>query len=264
MLELIYLFILAVGLSGLLALLAHMKKALTPGALLLAWSFSVIITFLSGFGGFTILCAVFIFTILADKIGKSKSKREKSEVRNPMQIFANVGTGTLVILICATFGYFMEGFFLYACAMAASLADSMASGIGILSKNDPVSLFTRTRIPKGQSGGVSLLGIGASLLGGVIIALLHFLFTRDLLHSGIVALAGLIGSIADSFFGTFLQGKFVCQGKDAHYTEKRICHGKPAQLTHGFAWIDNNMVNLFNNLFSALFGLILLLLIPIS
>ena len=168
MLELIYLFLLAVGLSGLLALLAHMKKALTPGALLLAWSFSVIITFLSGFGGFTILCAVFIFTILADKIGKSKSKREKSEVRNPMQIFANVGTGTLVILICATFGYFMEGFFLYACAMAASLADSMASGIGILSKKDPISLFNRTRIPKGQSGGVSLLGIGASLLGGTM------------------------------------------------------------------------------------------------
>ncbi|MBR4865307.1 MAG: DUF92 domain-containing protein [Clostridia bacterium] len=263
MLELFYYCLLAVGLSCLLALFAHLKKALTAGALLMAWSFSVIITLLSGIGGFTILCAVFVFTILADKIGKRKTKREKPEVRAPIQILSNVGTGTLVILICAAFNLSMEGFFLYACAMAASLADSMASGIGILSKKDPVCLFTRTRVPRGQSGGVSLLGIGASLLGGLIIAGFHFIFTENLLHSGLVALAGLIGSLADSFFGTFLQGKFICKGKESHYTEKRFCHGKPAQLTHGYAWIDNNMVNLFNNLFSALFGLILLLLIPI-
>ena len=264
MLELVYSFLLAAGLSCLLAMLAHMKKSLTTEALLLAWTFSVIITFLSGIGGFTILCAVFVFTILADKIGKSKVKHEKSETRTPIQIFANVGTGTLVILVCAAFGFFMEGFFLYACAMAASLADSMASGIGILSKQDPVCLFTRTRVPKGQSGGVSPLGIGASLLGGVIIGSFHLLFTGDLLHSLLVALAGLVGSIADSFFGTFLQGKFICQGKESHYTEKRICHQKPAKLIHGYAWIDNNVVNLFNNLFALFFGLILLLLIPIA
>lgn len=264
MFELFYSLLLAMGLSSLLALLAHLKKALTPGALLLAWFFSVVITFLSGIGGFTILCAVFVFTIAADKIGKSKLKREKSEVRSPIQIFANVGTGTLAILICGILGLFFEGFFLYACVMAASLADSMASGIGILSRKDPFCLFTRTRIPRGQSGGVSLLGTAASFLGGSIIAAFHFLFTGNILHSLLVALCGFLGSIADSFFGTYLQAKFLCAGKKAHYTEKRVCHGVPAKLVSGVSWIDNNMVNLFNNIFSLCVGFIIVLLLPLS
>ena len=248
----------AVLAASILALLAFLKKSLTRPALLLAWASAVVITYTGGIGGFLILAATFVFTILADKIGRTRVERKKSECRRIVQIVANVGTGTVLILLFYLLGLEGNGFYLYAAAMAASLSDSMASGIGVLQKRDPVSVVTWKRIPRGRSGGVSLTGLAASLAGSLIIAAIYLCFSGKFVGALFVCAAGFLGALADSFYGALLQGKYIC-AVDGDYTEKRFCHGREARLTGGFRIIDNNAVNLMNNITAAALGALFLL-----
>ncbi|MBO4407222.1 MAG: DUF92 domain-containing protein [Clostridia bacterium] len=240
----------AVLAASLLALLAFLKKSLTKPALLLAWASAVVIGYWGGVGGFVILAVTFVFTVLSDKIGRSRAARQKSECRKLIQIVANVGTGTALLLILSLLKQTEIAFFLYASAMASSLADSMASGIGVLQKRDPVSILTWKRIPRGRSGGVSATGLLASLLGSALIAGCYAAFSGKPVLSLFVLAAGFLGALADSVYGALLQGKYLCS-VDGAYTEKRFCHGEEARLIGGFRVIDNNIVNLMNNVTAA-------------
>nr|XP_031861928.1 uncharacterized protein CI109_002758 [Kwoniella shandongensis]KAA5529000.1 hypothetical protein CI109_002758 [Kwoniella shandongensis] len=55
---------------------------------------------------------------------------------------------------------------------ATILADTLASELGILSSSPPLYLPTLRPCPPGTNGGVSLLGLGTSLLGGGVIGLI--------------------------------------------------------------------------------------------
>jgi uncharacterized membrane protein len=54
---------------------------------------------------------------------------------------------------------------------ATSLADTLASELGILSKGRPILITTGRSVPPGTNGGVTLMGTGCSALGGFIIGL---------------------------------------------------------------------------------------------
>ena len=62
-----------------------------------------------------------------------------------------------------------------ACALiahhATSLADTLASELGILSKSRPILIVSGRRVPPGTNGGVTLAGTGCSALGGLVIGL---------------------------------------------------------------------------------------------
>jgi len=249
--------VLSVLLSSALAGLALWKKALTPPALVLAWCFSLLICFCGGPAAFAVLAATFVFTILAGKlsgaVGKDVGRKlhEKAGQRDAVQIICNVLTGTLMLLLYAATG---RAVFLwcYGGAMSASLADSMASELGVLSRRVPRDILSLKITEKGLSGGVTLLGLASSLLGAVIIgSLCPLLPCRTPGIFPDVAAAGFFAALCDSIFGSAFQVKYrcaVCGG----ITEKKTHCGVPGVPFTGFVFITNDTVNFLNNVIGAL------------
>lgn len=254
--------IVALVLSSLLAALAGVQKALTPKALLLAWSCALIITFCGGVVSFAILAATFVFTVLAGKIKKSrrgveKKVHAKSGRRDAMQIFCNVGTGTILLLLsCLLEAPRLK--LAYAAVMAASLADSLASELGILAKADPVDLCTFQKTQRGLSGGVTLWGFASSLLGAALIAGVYAAGTPNWKHLLFITGCGFMGAFVDSILGSCLQVKYCCSVCQM-LTERTTHCGQPTVRVKGFTKITNDMVNLICNVFVGVFAAVLLL-----
>ncbi|PNP58006.1 hypothetical protein THARTR1_02164 [Trichoderma harzianum] len=110
---------------------------------------------------------------------------------------------------------------------AAVAADTFSSELGILSKSEPrlITSLTLRKVPRGTNGGVTLLGLGAGLLGSLTIVTSSMLFlpvcnestvsrrgggapwTADnrRLFMGFLILWGTLGSVLDSFLGAIFQ-----------------------------------------------------------
>ncbi|XP_029019679.1 transmembrane protein 19 [Betta splendens] len=145
-------------------------------------------------------------------------------------------------------------------ALACCCGDTWASEVGpVLSKSQPRLITNWKEVPAGTNGGVTFIGLVSSFLGGLVVGVAYFitqlLFISDLhladpqwpimVYGGV---AGLLGSMLDSFLGAHMQysGFDSSIGKVVSYesaTTKRIC-GKPI--------LDNNAVNLFSSVIIAL------------
>ena len=249
--------LLSLLLSSALAGLALWKKALTSGGLLLAWVLSCVITFCGGAAAFAVLAATFVFTILAGKlsgkIGKEIGMRlhEKAGQRDAVQIVCNVSVGTVCLVLNVLTR--RNGFlWAYCGAMAASLADSMASELGVLSKKQPRDILSMRPVETGISGGVTLLGLGTSLLGAVLIALLSLLLPgADGSILPDAAAAGFFAALCDSILGSAVQVKYRCPVCGA-LTEKPLHCGVPGTAERGLPFVTNDTVNFINNVLGAL------------
>ncbi|KAG9342222.1 hypothetical protein JZ751_016724 [Albula glossodonta] len=228
----------------------------------------------------------FFSSLLAFFVTSSKLTRWKGEVkkridaeykeggqRNWVQVFCNGGVPTELALLYmietgpgempVDFGKQYTATWMCLSllgALACSTGDTWASEVGpILSKRPPRLVTSWKEVPAGTNGGVTPVGLAASLLGGMTVGVAYFitqlLFVRDLNLAApqwpiIVygAVAGLVGSLLDSLLGATMQysGYDESIGKVVNYessTSKRIC-GKPI--------LDNNAVNLFSSILIAL------------
>ena len=244
-----------------LAAIAAWRKALTKGGLLLAWALAVVIAFCGGWAGFLALAATFAFTIAAGKLsGKKREQAEralhaKTGARDAVQIFCNVFVGTLSLLIWRLTAY--RGFlWAYGGAMAASLADSMASELGVLSRRVPRDILTWKPVQAGLSGGVTALGFGMSALGAALIALCYSLPADGPGFACFldVTAAGFFAAVCDSALGSGLQVKYRC-GVCGALTEKPVHCGAAGTAEAGVRWMTNDTVNFINNLLGALAAL---------
>ena len=100
------------------------------------------------------------------------------------------------------------------------------------------------------SGGVSLFGTFASLLGSAVIALLavELIPVDSILNTNyflLLTAAGIAGSLFDSFLGATVQAMYFCP-KDNKETEKHPIHtcGTQTVQIRGWKWLDNDWVNL--------------------
>ena len=247
--------------AGVLLGFAIWKKSLTKGGLVLAGALAVTIGLCGGWAGFLALAATFFFTVAAGKISGVKRERVEKELhaktgaRDAMQIFCNVFTGTLMLVLYRLTAY--RGFlWAYGGAMAASLADSMASELGVLSRRPPRDILTWKPVPPGLSGGVTALGFGMSLLGAALLALLYAL-PKD--GPGFAAFldvtaAGFFAAVCDSALGSGVQVKYRC-GVCGKLTEKPTHCDAPGTPEQGVRWMTNDAVNLCNNVLGALAAL---------
>lgn len=198
--------------------------------------------------------ALIIFFVLGSvlsKVGKKKNKVEgvihkRTGARGTVQVYANAGVPLLFAFLYAVTQdqVFICGGVM---AFAAAMADTAASEIGMLSKKEPLSIITFKKMPAGLSGGVSLLGLGASLIFSFLISLLLLAYG---MHWVLVStLAGFVGAILDSVLGATLQAKYISPSKTV--TEKETLSGKSLPLYSGIKWIDNDFVNFISVLVSA-------------
>ncbi|MEZ0053027.1 uncharacterized protein (TIGR00297 family) [Mycobacterium sp. MAA66] len=195
-----------------------------------------------GLGGWTWIAPVATFFVLTSIItAYRREHREGSHQRGLSQVVVN---GVIPVMI-PVIGYAVTGdqiwMFAYIGGIAASTADSWASEIGRFSSRPPISLRTRRRVPGGTSGAVSALGLAATWFGGLAIGITGALISKpSLIVVGIAA--GLVGSLLDSVLGATVQGRYRCPTCHAALEETRHCGGH-TELSYGYRWIDNDVVN---------------------
>jgi uncharacterized protein (TIGR00297 family) len=243
----------------LVSCIAEKRKALTRPGAIAAFSVSILLFWLGGFLSYITLAAFFLSSTLISKLRSADKKasvariHKKHGTRDAVQVLAN----SLAALMMAL-GYKItgnNGFLLAACsAFAACNADTWASEIGLLSSTAPVSIITFKPVVKGLSGGVTCLGLLASLLGSFFISVIYFLFkfneidaSRLLLHILLITSAGFAGSVLDSILGDLLQAKYKSH-QTGDLTEKPYENGKANMLVRGCAVVTNDLVNFLSSL----------------
>lgn len=142
-------------------------------------------------------------------------------------------------------------------AFACCNGDTWASELGtVLAKGDPFLITSRKRVPRGTNGGVTVIGLIVSALGGIAVGLAYFLTVRYTVDGNILALsppqwpvilyggiAGLFGSIVDSVLGATVQYSGVDEkGRIVEYPGQNIRH------ISGFRLFDNHSVNLISSI----------------
>ncbi len=283
-----------------LALIAYKKNLLTKSGLVAAFVVGLGVWMLASWAWFLIFLAFFMVTALFTHYKYQKKRslgaaQDKSGARGWRNVMANgilplsfvlfgfilialgegwdafgrtvVGMGILFIplpVMGITFAAFLG-------ALATHCADTLATEIGLLNPTPP-RLITKPweTVPAGTSGGVSLMGEIATILGSLLIggtaALLAAPFWYSLIGAPplfelinfapvtmvLVALfGGLVGCTIDSLFGATIQGHWRCQVCNKK-TEKKVHCGESADYLRGNRFFDNNMVNLVSGLIGAL------------
>lgn len=179
----------------------------------------------------------------------------KGSQRDWLQVVANGGGASIASVL-----YFFYPdplwLFLFCVCIASSNSDTWASEIGTLSTKSPISIRTFSIAQKGTSGAISLLGTIAGATGALLIAALSFfLFHFSYLLAFLVFIFGFLGNIVDTVFGAFFQATYKC--RICHLeTEKTVHCGSEAERIRGFAFLNNDMVNLFSSVQAALMGAI--------
>jgi uncharacterized protein (TIGR00297 family) len=229
---------------------AYRAHSLNPSG---AFAATIVGTVVFGFGGLQWAILLMIFFVTSSGLSRAFKKRKqglnekfsKGHERDAGQVFGNGGMATLFVLVHALYPESNIGWVGFAASLAAVNADTWATELGVLNATAPRMITDlRKRVEKGTSGGVSLFGTLASLLGAAVIALPAAWFSNDWRLVLIIALAGLGGSLFDSLLGATVQAMYFCP-TDQKETEKHPLHTCGTETVHirGWKWLDNDWVN---------------------
>ncbi|KAI9265080.1 integral membrane protein DUF92-domain-containing protein [Phascolomyces articulosus] len=260
-----YLF--ALALSVLLVIHSRRKKSLSPNGAAGAFALGMV-TFSSSYAYFTVILLTFF--LASSKLTKFKAERKRmleadydhSSERTLIQVACNGLTGGIIVTL---FQIYYEGqvscfdetrnsvilFWAYMGHYACCAGDTWASELGILNKSWPISIIKFKKVPPGTNGGVSPLGLAASIAGGACVGLsgaitlaiqqsCHGLPWEIVVLGG---LAGLGGSLIDSILGATVQRTL--------YSDKRkmvVEDDKDATVISGWNILDNHQVNFVSSI----------------
>lgn len=246
--------------SGAVALFALRRGSLSRSGAAAALGIGTAIYLGGGARWFLALLAFFVSSTLLGKVGKQRKARiklefEKGDTRDAWQAFSNGGVAALCALGAllaphAAWGGAFLG------ALATANGDTWATELGTLSRAEPWSLRSLRRVPRGSSGAVSPLGLGATAAGGLLIGTIlgGGVASTGPVLAALGLLTGVLGSLADSLLGASVQASYRCPACDSK-TEGNFHHcGSPTQLIGGFAWFDNDLVNLSATALGAALG----------
>lgn len=234
-----------IAIPGIAALIyrAWSRNSLTPVGIFAAFVTAVIHT-LHPWSVFTLLLAVFFLAgssvtkvkhDIKAKLTQSATGASGGEgARNHIQVVANSGIASVLILLhlwqlrkdgryedeglCWTGNsdVLVTGI---VANYAAVAADTFSSELGILSKSKPRLITAPWRIvPPGTNGGVTTTGLGAGVLGALIISLSSTMFmpfckdwsfVEKTKYTLALTAAGFSGTLLDSLLGALFQASVV-------------------------------------------------------
>lgn len=233
----------ALGLGAFAALAVRPLGWLRPGGALGAWFLGTCSALAFGWAG---LAALFAPFVVATVLGKLPGA-QRAGARSLRQVGSN-GLPALAGCVLASAGHPALGLTVFLGALACLGADTCATEIGVRFGGRPFRLAGRGPIQSGESGGVTIAGLCASLVGALLAPAAFALVLRSppgtaLLTIGIFSAAGVIGALIDSLLGGTLQyrGRHAVTGA---LTEKTRIDGERTVRLSGLRWLDNDAVNL--------------------
>ena len=261
--QLLYGFILAI----IVAYFAHRAHSLNKSG---AYAATFVGAVIFGLGGWSWAILLLLFFLTSSTLSRAFKKRKqdlsekfsKGHERDAGQVLGNGGLAALFAALHAFYPGSLIPWIGFAASLAAVNADTWATELGVLNPTPPRMITDlRKRVERGTSGGISLFGTLASLLGSAVIALPAVLLaptgpltTHPFL---LMTLAGLAGSLFDSFLGGTVQAMYYCP-TDQKETEKHPLHTCGSETVHirGWRWLNNDWVNLACSAFGAMIAIL--------
>ena len=248
-------------LSALIGGLGYWRKALSASGVVGAILVGTVIFGLGGWVWGLLLITFFVTSSWLSHYQQAAKERiadkfAKGSRRDLGQTLANGGLGALL----AT-AYALEPdplfFAAFVGVMATTTADTWATELGVLSRVPPRLITTGQEVAAGTSGGITRLGMWASVAGALLIGAVATALTQAaslLKGSGwqvnavaytlLAVTGGVTGSLFDSLLGATVQGIYFCDYCEKQ-TERRIPRcGQPTRLVRGWDWLNNDLVNL--------------------
>ena len=261
--------------SGLIATAAYRRGALSRTG---AYGAVIAGTLIFGLGGWVWGALLITFFVLSSLLSKYKEstkaqfseKFAKGSRRDLGQVLANGGAGALLALAHALSGH-PALFFAFLGAIAAVNADTWATELGVLDPAPPRLITTGAAVERGTSGGISRLGMLATLAGGAAIGLSGWAYqylAGGLGGSGASALpsvggviimtacvlGGLAGSLGDSLMGATIQAIYYSERRGKETERPVDGDGARNHLIRGWAWLSNDWVNFLSSVVGAAVG----------
>ena len=211
---------------------------------------------IAGWGWAVLLIVFFILSSALSRFRRTTREAniegvvEKSDERDAYQVFANGG-----VFAAAALAAFVSGNPLWGVAavgaLAAAAGDTWATEIGTLLGGVPRSIVSFQPLPPGTSGGITVAGTLASVIGtALVVAVAHL--TGVGASPGAVFLGGVAGSLADSLAGATIQERRWCDACDRG-TEQRVHRcGSPTRVVGGIPGLRNDFVNVVCSIVGAL------------
>ncbi|NOV00833.1 DUF92 domain-containing protein [Paenibacillus planticolens] len=221
-------------------------------------------TFMFVFGSLAWFGTLIAFFVSSSLLSKLKHQRKaaaesgyaKGGRRDAGQVAANGGLG-LVLCIGNAIWPDPVWWVLFVGVMATVTADTWATEIGGMSASVPRSILSGRRVAAGTSGGITALGLLASVAGGAFIGWIGGWFIAMGEQESVIstrsafialgAISGLLGSLADSLLGATLQVMYRCEACGKTIEKETHC-GHNAKQIRGMKFMTNDRVNALSSL----------------
>lgn len=245
----------SIGIAAIMFIFAFRLKLLNISASYIFFGMMFVLCYLGGWRSMLTFFSIFLVIIVIEKYLDNMTNEiffsinKEHGVRNERQLVANC---FVAIVSVTLYGVTNNQIFVVAfvATIAETIGDSVASAVGVLSKEDPIDICTLKRTQRGISGGISVIGTVASLLVCVYSGLVYLgIYQKNIYGFVVIIISSFSGILLDSILGSRVQIQYKCKVCDK-LTEKEEHCQKPTEHIKGYSFFDNSRINFLCNIFS--------------